>query len=1046
MGQLVLLLAVFFCLCNSLFTRDASSTLEGQCLVSCSLSGPVTTRGEEKDTSAQEKNSPRHTCHYAFQNNGILWHLNVSSLTSDNLPKKSGPCQVTGVVRSTRTKRGNRSRDVVSVSKLTLQKKKAKKSASARIEGFDGVATLPLPATRTILIVIVNEPNYTNNATAEGVAYYWWQQQYGLSQWYGQVLRNQLTFNNSVIGPGYDIVTVNLTVNPTDPTEYVSLVASGLPAPYSASNYQHMALCVGLDAQLDNAVSGYGQGIIGCDANSNGTSCWSMGVDHSNINIWAHELGHNIGLQHSNSINATGDWVEYGDRSCMMGAAYLTGLQRKGFNPVQLFLLGLLTRSNGRVRAVAESSFSGALFHPYVDESFYGTSPPPVQLFQVNTLYFLAYRSPGHVGVDKQVDYAIPMLDPSLETYSGNVLVYRWESQDVVNGPSADQVTLIDAIPVNSTKYVPAIGYTVTAFWATNDYIMVGMNNTAGAPVAPFPKPVIPTSASHLLVPSITATFSNSTNQGINTTVVAMDYFGATSNINWLRFVLPVPGGATISSALLKIETNLNFSGFDATKWFQPSPILGDGILVAQIRAVATNNAPGFPLPLSMTFLATSVSSQISENTNSSYRPLAMRIAAEWVVDVTSMVQAIVSRPGWIGGNALLLAVNAVNSTDVDSFKMSTSQARIKNCGYHCEPVLDISFTSPTIPTTTTTTTTATVTSAPSGPIGPSGPTGATGAAGSSLIHGVCTPSPSADLCTAARASWTFYCDNTGALFSCNSCGSGQYCWVQTSALAISEPVSQAGWKALSAGTSITIEDVPPRCTVTQEGVVSLRGHVTLYPVPAFGGMLVAVLPLGSCPCSPSSNPVIVTTTALAAIPTGFDVCMVRLLISRDVRADVDGNGIIDTLDVTAIRSDKAYVPNTSSPSACVGPCGRADVNRDNSVNELDVISVTQSVPLPTNVSCGAVYATAFSCGSSRSIPLTPALGLSLDAIHYASADGTIVVKREARSEDKTMYEQRIEQLELRIQNSLMWNAALAAVVAVVVSCAIALLISARKK
>lgn len=37
------------------------------------------------------------------------------------------------------------------------------------------------------------------------------------------------------------------------------------------------------------------------------------------VNLWLHELGHNIGLQHSNGNSYTGWIAEYTDTSCAMG-------------------------------------------------------------------------------------------------------------------------------------------------------------------------------------------------------------------------------------------------------------------------------------------------------------------------------------------------------------------------------------------------------------------------------------------------------------------------------------------------------------------------------------------------------------------------------------------------------------------------------------------------------------------------------------------------------------------------------------------------------
>merc|ERR1711991_238848 len=85
---------------------------------------------------------------------------------------------------------------------------------------------------------------------------------------------------------------------------------------------------------------------------------------------------------------------------------------------------------------------------------------------------------------------------------------------------------------------------------------------------------------------------------------------------------------------------------------------------------------------------------------------------------------------------------------------------------------------------------------------------------------------------------------------------------------------------------------------------VSLRGHINLLlsPVPQTGGQLLSVLPLapdGSCYCSVSNLDVIATSTAFT-FPGGLDsttVCIVRLLVTKNVPADVNGDSLISFAD-----------------------------------------------------------------------------------------------------------------------------------------------------
>jgi hypothetical protein len=212
---------------------------------------------------------------------------------------------------------------------------------------------------------------------------------------------------------------------------------------------------------------------------------------------------------------------------------------------------------------------------------------------------------------------------------------------------------------------------------------------------------------------------------------------------------------------------------------------------------------------------------------------------------------------------------------------------------------------------------------------------------------------------------------------------------------------------------------------------VFLRGHITLSPVPAVGGAVLALLPAdaaGNCVCTPKPDPgtrgntVLATTTALAYPadhPDVADVCIVRLLISQYLLPDVNGDFVVNYTDVNLIYISPYYSLDPTDDSKCpmvetFHVCGPVDVNMDGKVNQLDSTSVTQSLYLGSNVSCGGVYATAFSCGSTRYAPLTPAVDISLDSIVWFYDDGLIgkvdplqsaQFKRFGKRDDSLVYE-----------------------------------------
>jgi hypothetical protein len=214
---------------------------------------------------------------------------------------------------------------------------------------------------------------------------------------------------------------------------------------------------------------------------------------------------------------------------------------------------------------------------------------------------------------------------------------------------------------------------------------------------------------------------------------------------------------------------------------------------------------------------------------------------------------------------------------------------------------------------------------------------------------------------------------------------------------------------------------VYPSCFPDVNGQVFLRGHLTVTPVPAVGGILLALFPKdtkGDCACTPvpdpgtQSNNVIATTTAVSfPLNQAPDVCIVRLLIGVFLPMDVNSDHVIDGADVTLVNTSPYFSNNETVPAEMQCPyspklqridCGPADVNLDGRVSSLDSLSITNSAGLnisstPLHIPCGGVYATAFSCGSTRKAPLTPAVEVSFDSIVYFNNDGVFGAELPAR-------------------------------------------------
>jgi hypothetical protein len=214
---------------------------------------------------------------------------------------------------------------------------------------------------------------------------------------------------------------------------------------------------------------------------------------------------------------------------------------------------------------------------------------------------------------------------------------------------------------------------------------------------------------------------------------------------------------------------------------------------------------------------------------------------------------------------------------------------------------------------------------------------------------------------------------------------------------------------------------VYPSCFPDINGQVFLRGHLTVTPVPAVGGILLALLPKdtkGDCACTPvpdpgtQSNNVIATTTAVSfPLNQAPDVCIVRLLIGVFLPMDVNSDQVINGTDIGLVDHSPYFSNNETVPTEKQCPynpilqridCGPADVNMDGRVSSLDSLSITNSAGLgissmPLHIPCGGVYATAFSCGSTRKAPLTPAVEVSFDSIVYFNNDGVFGAELPAR-------------------------------------------------
>jgi hypothetical protein len=135
-----------------------------------------------------------------------------------------------------------------------------------------------------------------------------------------------------------------------------------------------------------------------------------------------------------------------------------------------------------------------------------------------------------------------------------------------------------------------------------------------------------------------------------------------------------VPNAATITSATFKMTAQATYNA-------------GANTVSYLVSGQADDNAPTF----------TAATNQYSTGTrprttavSAAWNQTSVTIDVEYTIDVTSIIQELVNRAGWVSGNALVILVDTNTTTtlgewqDYYSYDGSTSKA----------PKLDITYTS----------------------------------------------------------------------------------------------------------------------------------------------------------------------------------------------------------------------------------------------------------------------------------------------------------------------------------------------------------------
>ena len=261
----------------------------------------------------------------------------------------------------------------------------------------------------------------------------------------------QLTFSGSaanVVGP----YTIAASASVCDPYEWASQADAAATADgVNLNNYQHRVYILPRYNLL--ACSWAGLGNVGC-----GTFCRSWIAECESPLVYAHEVGHNLGMYHAGTDTNDNDAIEseYGDNSCIMGSS----LSWKHFNAPHKDQMGWFT--TGQLTEVT----SGGTYNLYdmnLDPSL--TAGPQVLKIarDGSSYYYLSFR---------QND---ALYDGLASAYAPKVSVHNYA------GSGYAPTGFIDGL-ASGESYTMSDGSTVTVTAITSTYatVTIGVVDTDG--------------------------------------------------------------------------------------------------------------------------------------------------------------------------------------------------------------------------------------------------------------------------------------------------------------------------------------------------------------------------------------------------------------------------------------------------------------------------------------------------------------------------------------------------------------------------------------
>ncbi|MEZ0229575.1 MAG: hypothetical protein ACAI25_13175 [Planctomycetota bacterium] len=298
-----------------------------------------------------------------------------------------------------------------------------------------GGTTVPaVTGDKHAIVIIVSFTDKANGSTPASLTNVLFNASNSVNAAYKELSYNQVSWSGTVVGP----FTINYQSTGTDYYAWGNAAdAAATAAGVNLSSYAYRIYAI--------PTNGTGYGGLG---QMPGTKTW---VFYENGKIYAHELGHNLGMHHASTPGA-----EYGDATCFMGNAGLTHT-----NSPHKVAMGWIP--SGNVQTVTQNGT-------------YMLARSEDQRAEAQLLKF----SKPDTGESYYVSYRRPIgFDAGLSTsFTDRASVHSW------NGNSTTQTFLLSALADTQsyTDTVNGITITQTSHNDTHSYVQVSFTPVPRAP------------------------------------------------------------------------------------------------------------------------------------------------------------------------------------------------------------------------------------------------------------------------------------------------------------------------------------------------------------------------------------------------------------------------------------------------------------------------------------------------------------------------------------------------------------------------------------